>query len=155
MSGMRRRLVWTRCHRTPMDVRSQMSVCLRTTQPKGLLLLSTVELTLVSQHPLAHTLIIHPGSRNLRLGRACDFYPHEIPNCIARPMKAPHRGRDPPVPGSRVEKIAQDELETRAAKRRKTDGEDHAEVAETDETAWTDPVSPGRASAASALLMMC
>jgi actin-related protein 8 len=36
-------------------------------------------------HPLSHTLIIHPGSRNLRIGRASDFYPKEIPNCIARP----------------------------------------------------------------------
>ncbi|WVQ98665.1 hypothetical protein IAU59_005796 [Kwoniella sp. CBS 9459] len=75
------------------------------------------------QHPLHHTLIIHPGSRNLRIGRASDFYPKEIPNCIARPGNAPNRGEDPPVPGSRAKRVAQHAIERREAKkRRKSDG---------------------------------
>ncbi|CAK9786897.1 actin-like ATPase domain-containing protein [Cutaneotrichosporon oleaginosum] len=53
------------------------------------------------QARLSRILIIHPGSRNLRLGRASDFYPHEVPNCIARPASAPG-GHDPPVLGKRV-----------------------------------------------------
>lgn len=52
------------------------------------------------ENPLNNILVIHPGSRNLRLGRASDFYPHEVPNCIARPENAPG-GFDPPRPGKR------------------------------------------------------
>jgi actin-related protein 8 len=44
--------------------------------------------------------ILHPGSRNLRLGRASDFYPHEVPNCIARPPGIAG-GKDAPTPGKR------------------------------------------------------
>ncbi|WWC69531.1 uncharacterized protein I206_103473 [Kwoniella pini CBS 10737] len=75
--------------------------------------------------PLQHTLIIHPGSRNLRIGRASDFYPKEIPNCIARPINAPHRGYDPPIPGSRAKRIAERALEKREAKRRKASNGGH------------------------------
>ncbi|WVW83184.1 hypothetical protein I302_105202 [Kwoniella bestiolae CBS 10118] len=76
-------------------------------------------------NPLNYTLIIHPGSRNLRIGRASDFYPKEIPNCIARPAKAVNRGSDPPVPGSRAKRIAERALEKRRNKKRKNDeGED-------------------------------
>lgn len=53
----------------------------------------------VVENPLNNILIIHPGSRHLRLGRASDFYPHEVPNCIARPASASSGGSDPPVPG--------------------------------------------------------
>ncbi|KAK1924798.1 hypothetical protein DB88DRAFT_504858 [Papiliotrema laurentii] len=60
-------------------------------------------------NPLDRILIIHPGSRNLRFGRASDFYPREVPNCIARPSDAPHRGRDPPVPGH----CTSDEVDTK------------------------------------------
>ncbi|OCF41209.1 hypothetical protein I317_04955 [Kwoniella heveanensis CBS 569] len=70
-------------------------------------------------HPLHHTLIIHPGSRNLRIGRASDFYPKEIPNCIARPATAPNRGEDPPIPGSRAKRVAQRALEKREVKKRR------------------------------------
>lgn len=58
-------------------------------------------------NPLDKILVIHPGSRNLRLGRASDFYPHEVPNCIARPPGA--EGRDPPVLGKRS---AEEEFDT-------------------------------------------
>ncbi|WWC61199.1 uncharacterized protein I303_103779 [Kwoniella dejecticola CBS 10117] len=75
-------------------------------------------------HPLHHTLIIHPGSRNLRIGRASDFYPKEIPNCIARPATAANRGHDPPVPGSRAKRIATRAMERRNAKRRKGDDQE-------------------------------
>lgn len=71
------------------------------------------------QNPLSSILIIHPGSRNLRIGRASDFYPKEIPNCIARPSNAPGRGSDPPVPGSRARRISAELAERREAKRRK------------------------------------
>ncbi|WWC90112.1 uncharacterized protein L201_005045 [Kwoniella dendrophila CBS 6074] len=74
-------------------------------------------------NPLNYTLIIHPGSRNLRIGRASDFYPKEIPNCIARPSKAPNRGNDPPVLGSRAKRVAERALERRQNKKRKN-GED-------------------------------
>jgi hypothetical protein len=98
---------------------------------------------------LSNILIIHPGSRNLRFGRASDFYPKEIPNCIARPANAPHRGSDPPVPGSRIKRLAQEDAERREAKRRKAEqGEDgmDEDVAvdaeeEEDEGPWVDPVS--------------
>ncbi|WRT67065.1 uncharacterized protein IL334_004031 [Kwoniella shivajii] len=70
-------------------------------------------------NPLHYTLVIHPGSRNLRIGRASDFYPKEIPNCIARPSNAPNRGNDPPIPGSRAKRLAQHALEKKEAKRRK------------------------------------
>ncbi|BEI91665.1 uncharacterized protein CcaverHIS019_0404850 [Cutaneotrichosporon cavernicola] len=53
------------------------------------------------QTRLSRILVIHPGSRNLRLGRASDFYPHEVPNCIARAADAPG-GHDPPVLGKRA-----------------------------------------------------
>ncbi|WVQ70170.1 uncharacterized protein L199_008395 [Kwoniella botswanensis] len=75
-------------------------------------------------NPLNYTLIIHPGSRNLRIGRASDFYPKEIPNCIARPIKAINRGYDPPVPGSRAKRIAERALEKRQNKKRKNDNEE-------------------------------
>lgn len=52
------------------------------------------------ENPLSNILVIHPGSRNLRLGRASDFYPHEVPNCIARPATAAG-GFDPPQLGKR------------------------------------------------------
>lgn len=53
------------------------------------------------EKPLSKILIIHPGSRSLRLGRASDFYPHEVPNCIARPEGTPGVS-DPPAPGNRT-----------------------------------------------------
>lgn len=65
-------------------------------------------------NPLNNILIIHPGSRNLRFGRASDFYPKEVPNCIARPKTATHRGRDPPIPGSRAKQSAVQTAEARA-----------------------------------------
>ena len=34
-------------------------------------------------------LIIHPGSRYLRFGRATDTIPYEVPNCIARKTRTP------------------------------------------------------------------
>jgi actin-related protein 8 len=46
-------------------------------------------------------LIIHPGSRNLRVGRASDFYPKEIPNCVARPAKAVPANCEASAPGGR------------------------------------------------------
>ncbi|WVF72264.1 hypothetical protein IAT40_007076 [Kwoniella sp. CBS 6097] len=108
------------------------------------------------QHPLHHTLIIHPGSRNLRIGRASDFYPKEIPNCIARPGNALNRIEDPPVPGSRAKRVAQHAIEKREAKKhRQADGDDvpmngnghgHAQADgdESDEDDgegnWVDPV---------------
>ncbi|GAA6008824.1 uncharacterized protein JCM10292_004683, partial [Rhodotorula paludigena] len=39
--------------------------------------------------PLAHTLVIHPGSRWLRIGRASDLAPVAVPNVIARKTGAP------------------------------------------------------------------
>jgi len=41
----------------------------------------------------SHVIVIHPGSRFLRIGRACDMTPASIPNVIARKTK-------PPVPES-------------------------------------------------------
>lgn len=57
-------------------------------------------ITNAQENPLNKILIIHPGSRFLRLGRASDFYPHEVPNCIARPAKSAG-GSSPPVLGKR------------------------------------------------------
>jgi actin-related protein 8 len=81
-------------------------------------------------------LIIHPGSRNLRIGRASDFYPKEIPNCIARPANAVPDGCDPPVPGRRYSK--QDD--ERASKRAKLDGDVEMDGT-AGEQAENDPVS--------------
>lgn len=53
-----------------------------------------------AESPLSKILIIHPGSRYLRIGRASDFYPKEIPNCIAWPANLPG-GSEPPGPGKR------------------------------------------------------
>lgn len=53
-----------------------------------------------AENPLSKILIIHPGSRYLRIGRASDFYPKEVPNCIAWPADQPG-GSEPPVPGKR------------------------------------------------------
>lgn len=43
--------------------------------------------------------VIHPGSLNLRFGRASDTFPVTIPNCIAR------RKKNVKIPGQ-TEKIA-------------------------------------------------
>lgn len=93
------------------------------------------------QHSLAHTLVIHPGSRNLRIGRASDFYPHEVPNCIARPVNAPNRGNDPPVPGSRAKGAVQAAGEARAKKRQRRDDGTDVEINGNEEDApWENPV---------------
>ena len=94
-------------------------------------------------HRLSHILILHPGSRNLRIGRASDFYPKEVPNCIARPVIAANRGQDPPVPGSRAKRLASEHSEARRI--------DHLDSAENgdvkvnrdndEDTAGVDPVS--------------
>ncbi|WVR05120.1 hypothetical protein IAU60_002132 [Kwoniella sp. DSM 27419] len=101
---------------------------------------------IAEQHPLHHTLVIHPGSRNLRIGRASDFYPKEVPNCIARPASAANRGSDPPVPGSRAKRLAARAEEEREAKKRRGNNGDvemnshnHGDVSE-DEEDWVDPV---------------
>jgi actin-related protein 8 len=100
-------------------------------------------------NPLHNILIIHPGSRNLRIGRASDYYPKEVPNCIARPSNAPNRGTDPPVPGSRVKRLAARAEEQRAAKRQRleqgaadgADGNAAADVLEGEDlTEWENPV---------------
>ncbi|KAL7422269.1 Actin-like protein arp8 [Cryptotrichosporon argae] len=84
------------------------------------------------ENPLSRILIVHPGSRNLRIGRASDFYPHEVPNCIARPRKA-GGVRDAVVPGSRAKRPAQTERNGAAKKRN-----GYAESSDEDE--WVDPV---------------
>ncbi|WVQ71591.1 hypothetical protein IAR50_001131 [Cryptococcus sp. DSM 104548] len=65
------------------------------------------EAGLAQQNPLSNILIIHPGSRNLRIGLASSYYPREVPNCIARPTAAVNAGGVTPVPalGSRVKKL--------------------------------------------------
>lgn len=73
-------------------------------------------------NPLSNILVLHPGSRNLRLGRASDFYPKEIPNCIARSERVYNRVRDPPIPGSRWKRLGVEQAEARAAKKAKLDG---------------------------------
>nr|XP_031862869.1 uncharacterized protein CI109_001881 [Kwoniella shandongensis]KAA5529941.1 hypothetical protein CI109_001881 [Kwoniella shandongensis] len=111
----------------------------------------------VPEHnPLDYTLIIHPGSRNLRLGRASDFYPKEVPNCIARPSKALNGSRyDPPVPGSRAKRVAREQIEKREAKRRRAEGGEDVEMNgngnsngngrvendDDDDRPWVDPVN--------------
>jgi actin-related protein 8 len=37
----------------------------------------------------SHVIVIHPGSRFLRIGRACDMTPASIPNVIARKTNSP------------------------------------------------------------------
>jgi actin-related protein 8 len=37
----------------------------------------------------SNVVVIHPGSRNLRIGKACDVNPVTIPNVIARKQKSP------------------------------------------------------------------
>ncbi|ODN84742.1 hypothetical protein L202_00622 [Cryptococcus amylolentus CBS 6039] len=65
------------------------------------------EAGIAQQNPLSNILIIHPGSRNLRIGLASSYYPREVPNCIARPTTAVNASGANPVPalGSRVKKI--------------------------------------------------
>jgi actin-related protein 8 len=41
----------------------------------------------------SNVIVIHPGSRFLRIGRACDLNPVMVPNCIARKTA-------PPVPAT-------------------------------------------------------
>lgn len=57
-------------------------------------------------------IIIHPGSLNLRIGRASDLNPHRVLNAIARRRKpggAVHR--DPVLPPSIVKVCAQNQLD--------------------------------------------
>jgi actin-related protein 8 len=89
-------------------------------------------------YPLSQILIIHPGSRNLKIGRASDFYPKEVPMCIARPSNAPFRGSDPPVPGSRAKRLAAEHAEQQEAKRRKLENGDMEDNGDPD--AWVNPV---------------
>ncbi|ORY33761.1 putative nuclear actin-related protein [Naematelia encephala] len=89
------------------------------------------------EHPLARTLIIHPGSRNLRLGRANDFYPKEIPNCIAR------RGDLPSRNGGLKRAANGRSTSDRGGKRTKGEagvGEDVTMDQEADDTPAEDPV---------------
>ncbi|KAK4688229.1 actin-related protein 8, partial [Tremellales sp. Uapishka_1] len=99
----------------------------------------------IPQEPdrLSHILVIHPGSRHLRIGRASDFYPHEIPNCIARPANAPNRGCDPPVPGSRMKRVAEEVLAQTEGKKLKEEGiNTNANGNERghEDAPWVDPV---------------
>lgn len=54
--------------------------------------------------PMSRTIIIHPGSRTLRIGRASDAFPISVPNVIARrplnyvPSKDKGKRRAEPVP---------------------------------------------------------
>lgn len=65
------------------------------------------------------------------MGRASDFYPKEVPNCIARPDKMPNRGRDPPRPGER-----------RGKRSNAVDSNTDADVMDEDEPLDDDPVRP-------------
>nr|ODN81213.1 nuclear protein [Cryptococcus depauperatus CBS 7841] len=95
------------------------------------------------ENALSKILIIHPGSRNLRVGLASDFYPKEIPNCIARPTLAVRSsGADePPAIGSRIEKMRE---HRRKIGKRKRDGSSRGEDDNTgnsqEEDIWIDPV---------------
>ncbi|KAK8869874.1 hypothetical protein IAR55_000442 [Kwoniella newhampshirensis] len=100
----------------------------------------------VPEHnPLHYTLILHPGSRNLKLGRASDFYPKEVPNCIARPANSLNgSSHDPPVPGSRAKRVAREQAEKREAKKRRAEEGTYVETNGHGEVEnngpWTDPV---------------
>ena len=64
-----------------------------------------------------------------------------MPNCIARPGNAPHRGFDPPVPGSRARKRAEDAIERNDVKRpRDKGGEESQTQDDVMGKSWVDPV---------------
>ncbi|OWZ65573.1 hypothetical protein AYX14_01119 [Cryptococcus neoformans] len=100
------------------------------------------------ENPLSKILVIHPGSRNLRLGLASDFYPKEIPNCIARPTKAVQisGARKAPVMGSRVNSLREQHERNRKRKRGKVDEdgdhpEEDIEMENGDDVGeWVDPI---------------
>ncbi len=51
--------------------------------------LIAVDFLLIQPIQASSIVIIHPGSTNLRLGRAADAFPHTVPHCIARRHKHP------------------------------------------------------------------
>ncbi|EIW69617.1 hypothetical protein TREMEDRAFT_62486 [Tremella mesenterica DSM 1558] len=85
---------------------------------------------LAAVNPLSNILIIHPGSKNLRIGRASDFYPKEVPNCIARPKKKLESRTSPsPEPSAKRSAETPDQRETKRQRNghaRKTNGDDEA-----------------------------
>jgi actin-related protein 8 len=89
------------------------------------------------------------------LGRASDFYPKEVPNCIARPGNLVNRGRDPPVPGRRLQRLGAENAEERQAKKARMDngngsgngnGHSNGDAGGQDEEDGIDPVSRPRSS---------
>ncbi|KIR26869.1 nuclear protein [Cryptococcus deuterogattii 99/473] len=86
------------------------------------------------ENPLSKILVIHPGSRNLRLGLASDFYPKEIPNCIARPAEAVQisGARKAPVMGSRVKNLREQHERNKKRKRGEMDEDDGGEEGDVD-----------------------
>ncbi|WVQ78037.1 hypothetical protein IAT38_000118 [Cryptococcus sp. DSM 104549] len=95
------------------------------------------------ENPLSKILVIHPGSRNLRIGRASDFYPQEVPNCIARRTKEVRASgaREAPAYGSRA-KREREEAEKEAETKRRKAGEAGGEDVDMEdgEAEWSDPV---------------
>lgn len=80
--------------------------------------------------------MIHPGSRNIRIGRACDVNPITIPNIIARKQKLPV-----PEP-TYVQGIARPRTKSKTPTAPATNGTDEYSVAPVSD----DPVSLSRFS---------
>jgi hypothetical protein len=95
---------------------------------------------------LSKILIIHPGSNSLRIGRANDFYPHEVPNCIARSNKASKGAGIPPVPKGWTKRTAGEPVERGDAKRRvSARGQETVDAIANEGSDPDDPVCHSRA----------
>lgn len=77
-------------------------VCVMTRSCKTKLIPSPPPPTTQTSDPLARTIVIHPGSRTLRIGRASDAYPIAVPNLVARKIRRDSKApKDQPPPRAR------------------------------------------------------
>ncbi|PWY98076.1 actin-like ATPase domain-containing protein [Testicularia cyperi] len=77
--------------------------------------------------PAHRTIVIHPGSENIRIGRATDLFPITVPNAIARRAKLHSEVMTPPLPPQQTDD-ALPSASTLEQKKEKVDGDADVEM---------------------------